>query len=265
MRRRRRAGSRFAARRRRPRRPSRSYTLAHLLAKQPKTITKQPEYPALLRRFRDSPRLKALRISRRCYTLLNNARVAPHNLHHFYRTYHLPKDEYFPLFVAAKRGYLAERRRIKEARRQYILARVRELPPQVLASIRYLGYLERAHNGADQSPVWQSELFPSSKKRANELHRLCTAEWHALYKEHLALLSDRYRRLPETLVDRVLACCVLEILPHDVDRMTVPPAAPRNAVVRSYRRLSLLHHPDCGGDPAVFIEIKRARDTLLGP
>lgn len=255
---------------RRNRKPARTYTIAYLLSKQPKTLAKQPEYPLLMTHYHASDRLKSLRFSRRCYTLLHHARVAPHNLHHFYRTYHLPADPFFPLFFAAKRAYLAEREHIKEERRRYILERMRSLPPDVLATVRYLGHLERHYNAAGRSPLWQSDLFPSSKKAANQLAARTTSEWAEVVGHHLATLQRRYRRLPSSVAERVLACHVLGLIPDpgrgssSVSRtLPVPPRVSREQVVRRYRTLSLLHHPDHGGDHARFIEIKRARDVLL--
>jgi hypothetical protein len=271
-------------RRRRPRRRSaRTYTIAYLLSRQPKTLAKQPQYSAMIRQFRSSERLRHLRISRRCYTLLNHARIAPENLHHFYRTYRLPADPFFPLFFAAKRGYLAERRRIKEERHRYILEGMRALPSPVLDAVRYLGYLERNHNAAGRSPVWQEELFPPSKKQVDQYRRYDEGAWFRLFRRHLSLLQSRYRSLTSVTAERVYACLVLELIPacpkngHGVTARTgarssaspsvpVPPPVPSAQQVNgSYRRLSMVHHPDRGGNPEVFIELKRARDLLSGP
>ena len=40
------------------------------------------------------------------------------------------------------------------------------------------------------------------------------------------------------------------------------PAPPAEQVVKNYRRLSKLHHPDQGGDAETFVRLKWARDTL---
>lgn len=245
--------------RRRTRRSRRTYTLAHLLEKQPRSLRKHPQYSVMVGHFRSSRRLQQLRVSRRCYTLLHNARVERHNLVHFYRTYRLPSDPFFPLFFAIKREYLAERRRIKEDRHQYILQRLRALPAPILATIKYLGYLERYYNRSGTSPVWQKELFPGSKKRVREYGRYTTAEWLTIFRTHLLRLQERYGAPTDVAGERILACFVLGIVP---DR--IPPLRPEAPLIsRNYRKLSLRHHPDRGGDPAMFIEIKRARDTLL--
>lgn len=218
----------------------------------------------MMRHYFASERLQRIRVSRRCYTLLNNARIAPENLRHFYHTYRLPADPFFPLFFAAKRGYLAHRERLREERRRYIVARMRGLPPAVLAMVKFLGYLERHYNPAGLSPVWQTELFPGSKKKADAYARLADASWLVVFRRHLSHLQLRYPGLTDVIADRVLAAWVLG-LDAVLDPERLPPRRPdRASVAKTYRRLSLLHHPDRGGDPAMFIEIKRARDVLVG-
>ena len=220
-----------------------------------------PGFDAMMAHYHASEALGRLRMSRRCYGLLANARIAPHNLPVFYRTYRLPDSPFFPLFLSVKRSYLAERERINAARHDYVLSRMRALPRPTLTWIKYMGHLERAYNAAGLSPLWQKHLFPTSKKRADGYSRFSEAEWLATYRQHLSRLQARYPTLKEIIVDRVYACIVIGLVP---DR--VPPVRPPATTVnRCYRRQSLLHHPDRGGDPAVFIAIKEARDTLIGP
>ncbi len=238
---------------------ARSYTIAQLLLRQPKSLRRHPDYQNMMAHYKTSDRLRRLRISRRCYSLLHRATIEPRNLRQFYRTYRLPADPFFPLFFMIKRSYLRERMRAKEERHRYILAAMRSLPPTLLQNIKYLGYLERRYNAAGRSPLWQKELFPGTKKKANAYLRYGAAAWLALFRRHLALLGARYRALGGAVADRVLACLALELTP----KVAPPPLLSAAVVKRSYRRLSMLHHPDRGGDPAVFIEIKWARDTLL--
>lgn len=214
----------------------------------------------MVERFRSSERLQRIRISGRCYTLLNQARIAPHNIENFHRTYRLPADPFFRLFFTIKRDYLVERERRKEDRRQYILNTMRSLPPDTLSRIRYLGYLERHMSAAGRSPLWQTEIFPGTKKKADSYVRYSPARWYALYHRHLLRLVQKYPRFTTESARRVHSCFVLGLLPD-----TIPPTRPpTSAVIRAYRRLSLLHHPDRGGDPETFISIKQARDVLIG-
>jgi len=247
-------------RRRRTRRagPARNYTIAYLLSRQPKSLQHHSDFDRMMDHYHQSERLQNLRFNRRCYSLLNRATVPARNLSYFYRTYRLPADPFFPLFFEIKRSYLAERERRKEERHEYILAEMRSLPPTILAAVKYLGYLEVHFNSGGNSPVWQKELFPGSKKKADSYRRYNTEAWITLFRHHLKLLRKRYRGMNDEIVKRTLACFVLEITP-----LGVPPALPSAAQVsRSYRRLSLHYHPDRGGNPALFIELKRARDEL---
>lgn len=238
----------------------RTYTIAQLLSRQPKSLQKNADYMTMMRYYEASARLQRMRISRRCYSLLDRATVEEHNLHHFYRTYRLPPDPFFAFFFAIKRGYLVDRERIKRERTRYIFAALRSLPEPALTTIKYLGYLERHYNSARATPVWQRHLFPHSKKAADAYRRKTPAAWHALFRRHLTLLSERYGGLSDVIADRILACYVLGITPQRVP----PPRPSAKEIGRSYRRMSMLHHPDRGGDAAMFIAIKRARDLLVG-
>lgn len=237
------------------------YSLAYLLNRQPRSLRKHRLYRAMIDHYFASQRLQTLRIPRRGYVLLDEARIEPENLHHFYRTYRLPVNPFFPLFFRVKRDYLADRDRLREERHRYIVERVRSLPPHVIATIRYIGHLERHYHGRDESPLWQKHLFPTSKKQADAYLRFTASDWVRLFGDHLARLESRYRGFTDLITSRVLASFLLELVPD-----SIPPRRPQlSEISRTYRRLSLLHHPDRGGDAAHFIAIKRARDALLEP
>ena len=257
-----RSRTRSGPRRRRGRQasPARTYSLDYLLERQPKSLAKHPHYGLMLDHYRTSPALRGLRFTRRCYSLLQHARIAPQNLQHFYRTYRLPADPFFPLFFEIKRAYLQERERMREARRAYILERMRTLPEPVLGFIKYLGRLEQYYSGGGRYPVWRENLFPSTKKQADAYGRYDQHHWLVTFRAHIDLLGARYRGLNARARGRLIACFVLE-LPLE----GTPPRRPAPAEVSaSYRRLSMRHHPDRGGDPRMFIELQHARDLLAG-
>ncbi len=222
----------------------------------------------MITHYHANPRLQSVRISSRCYTLLDTARIAPEHLENFYTTYRLPRDPFFPLFFLCKRAYLAERERIRQARRHYIIKRMRSLPEPVLRTIRYLGYLERSVNYAGESPLWQKHLFPGSKKQADAYLRRSSTDWQLAVRTHLSTLRSRYPRLKASVTDHIAALSILELLP-DVRQedghasVTATTALPAHEIQTSYRRLSLIHHPDRGGDAQLFITLKEARDYLL--
>jgi hypothetical protein len=214
--------------------------------------------------YADSSKLQNLRFSRRCYSLLQHAKIAPENLHHFYRTYRLPKDPFFPLFFKIKREYLLEQQRKQEERIRYIAARMRSLPEPTLEFVKFLARFEQRCNRSGRYPVWNQQLFPKSKKRAREYLEFDLAAWLSFFRGYLECLGERYRRIDEHTREMLLACFVLQCLPEEAagDGREVWPDGER--VRRQYRRLSLEHHPDRGGSGELFVELKRARDLLIG-
>ena len=211
--------------------------------------------------YRSSPRLKNLRISRRCYSLLQHAVIKPEFLHNFYRSYRLPRDPFFPLFLRVKRDYLDERRQKQEQKLRYIADKMRGLPPDTLAFIKYLAAFEQQYNRADNFPVWTTHLFPSTKKRVNEYSSFTRTEWIALFNAHLQRLEQRYRELNEETNKRLLASYVLECLPQSGTSGLQPDL---QTAARNYRRLSKLYHPDLGGDVDFFLQLQWAKEVLTG-
>lgn len=245
-------------RRRHARRSRKTYTLEYLLSRQPKTLARHRHYGLLVSHLLASERLRNLKVSRRCYSLLHNARIEPDTLQYFYLTYGLPKEPFFPLFFQIKRDYFRELERKREERRQFILREMRRLPAPTLAFIKYLGHLEAYYHSRGRYPLWQRYIFPTTKKQVRGYSAYGTAEWLGLFREHLDRLGKHYPGLGKRHTDRLLACFVLDWLPSEI-----PPAWPRPAEVTAcYRRLSMLHHPDRGGDSDTFLELKKARDLL---
>ena len=261
--------SRNHSRNRRSRRsrrtPVKNYSLSYLLSKQPKSLQKNEYYPIMMNYFYNSPKLQNLRISRRCYSLLQHAKIEAHNLHHFYRTYRLPKDPFFPLFFKIKREYLQERQRRQDERVRYIAAAMRTLPEPILEFIKYLGRLEQRYNHSGAYPVWNRHMFPGSKKRVREYCRFTHREWIDFFRDYLGTLTERYRPLSDETAERLLACFILGCVPQGPEE-SVSHNGLRwpdgDTVTRQYRKLSLQYHPDRGGESDMFVELKRAREVL---
>ena len=245
--------------RRRPRRV-RVYSIAYLLSKQPKSLLRHHLYNQMLSHYRASLRLQQLRMSRRCYSLLQHAVIKPQYLQNFYRTYRLPQDPFFPLFLRIKQDYLAERERIRRQKMEYIGAKMRALPPQPLAFIKYLASFEEQYNGAGAFPVWTRHMFPRTKKRVREYAAFTPSQWIAHFEAHMQRLQQRYRRLDERSAERVIAAYVLDCLPQNGTAVTGRPDP--QLAIRNYRRLSKLHHPDLGGDGDLFLQLQWAREVL---
>ncbi len=253
------AAARRSRRRRSLRSTSRTYSLTDLLSRQPKAVQKQPGFALLEVQLGASGELRRVRLNSRCFALLHQARIRPENLENLRHTYRLPRHPFFPLFLKLKREYAIERAQQQEARRRYILDRMRLLPQPIVEFVRYLGYLEEHFNAAGGHPLWDRHLFPPSKKRVHEYAAFGHRDWLALFRRHMDLLCARYPGFTPGSAQRLLACWVLEC-----DSYLIPPVPPGAALVkRRYRELSLRHHPDQGGDPLRFLELKQARDLLL--
>ncbi len=240
----------------------RSYSLAHLLEKQPAGIRKHHRYQEILLYYRSSERLKKLRFSRRCYSLLMHAKIAPHNLDNFYRTYRLPRDPFFPLYFTVKREYLADLEEKRAERRNIIVSGLKTLPRTEFDFLLFLASLEQRLNSTGNCPLWEKELFPSSRRKLALMLNYSREEWIDRYRMHLALLVKRYRRFEESASDRILATFILELVPGRSSSGMEDTAAPRD-VKNAYRRLCKEYHPDAGGDPVMFVHLKWAEEILL--
>jgi len=206
-----------------------------------------------------SPRLRNLRISRRCYSLLNRATVDPQNLKYFYRTYRLPRDPFFPLFFLIKRDYQKKQVQRKEERTAFIAGKMRSLPEEIIGFIKSLAVYEQRLHRRNQYPVWSALIFPKTKKRAREYAYFSILEWVALLREYCDHLEERYPAHTTAYSDQLIACFILNCTPD-----TEPPFLPHRSLVnQSYRMLSKRYHPDRGGNPEYFMKIKWARDTLV--
>lgn len=261
----------YTANRRRPKKP---YTIPYLLSKQPKSLTKHSQYPALLHYYHLSPRLKTVRFSRRCYSLLQHAKIAPENLKYFYRTYRLPKDPFFPLFFTIKRDYLKQKARRKQEKIQYIAAQMRTLSPSVLGFIKFLAAYEQGLNYSGRHPVWSEHLFPKTKKRVRKYVQYHYDDWLLFFRTYLQTLEKRYRTMDSRTADKLLAGFILECLPElppNQQKLSQPHRLPTAAsvppasadIMKQFRKLSKLHHPDRGGKSERFVHLKWARDVLL--
>ena len=246
------------------------YSISHLLSKQPKSIQKHPYYRQMLHHVQLSPKLQKLRFSRRCYSLLLHAKIAPENLKHFYRTYRLPKDPFFPLYFAVKRDYLATKERRKQEKRKYIADQMRRLPPDILSFLQFLARLEQHCNYGNHYPLWSEHLFPKTKKQVRAYHCYSEADWISCFQSFLTRLRQRYRSFPAASAEQLYAGFLLDCLP-DLPKPRrhstfIPGGFARpsaDTVIKQYRRASKHCHPDRGGDPEMFVRIQWARDVLL--
>lgn len=254
-------------RRRRSTRGKRKYSIPYLLSKQPKWIRKHPYYSAMIRSLRISPSLTALRFNGQCCRLLQNAGITPENLSRFCRTYRLPRDQFFPLFLRIRKDYLNHRQSLKQAKEHYIRAKMEELPGDVRRFLEFFRDMESRVNAEGKHPVWDREIFPSTKKRVHQYLSQNRSQWTGTFGGYFAALTCRYRRISEKTADRLLACFILNCLPAHT---TAPVSGgymigypDRKKIMEQFRILSMEYHPDRGGQPELFIRLAWAKNLLL--
>ena len=205
-----------------------------------------------------SQALLRLRIPSPAFRILDRAVIEPENLNNFYRTYRIPKDPFFPLFLSIKREYLADRAKKQEEREAYILEKMKSLPAEQIRFIRFLAEWEQEMNRQMDYPYWMEHLYPPTKKRVNQYEKFTLLEWDTFLENYLDGLLRHYRLKNEVLAPRILACHLLGLIPV-LDPLRFPN---QKEVLRSYRGLSLVYHPDRGGEVEVFIRLKEAREVL---
>ncbi|MBN1648217.1 MAG: hypothetical protein JW874_09305 [Spirochaetales bacterium] len=235
-------------------RRKKSYSLACLLYRQPKTVRRHQDYPELLARLNASARLQKIRIGRRCYGLLDRAVISAEHLGNFYATYRLFADPFFPLFFRIKADYLARRKYLGARRQEYITQKMAALPDRIRDCIERLGQLERKFHRSGLHPVWKTYFVPRTKKKTDLMADWDQTEWVAYFRKYLDACAESYPRKKHTLPDRVIAGFILGLAPDSIHKTLVS---------RQYRLLARQHHPDQGGSAEAFRMLAWAREVLL--
>ncbi len=212
----------------------------------------------MISHYNSSDRLKNLRMNSVCYRLLEKAVITVENLPNLYRTYRVPADPFFPLFLKIKLDYFASRKRIQEERELFIMEKVKKLSPVRRRAIRFLAEWEEELTGGKSRRCWEKVIYPGSKKRACELQKFSDMQWIELYSEDLKVLEERYALSPLT-TSRVSAALTLQLIPG-LGPLKLPDS---EDVRRAYRRLSRIYHPDSGGESPLFVAIGECREILM--
>lgn len=241
-----------AVRRRRPKGRN-IYGIARLLEKQPKALRSHEKWSQMAGYLKSDPELLNIRFNSRCYSLLHNGVIRPEHLENFYRTYRLPKNPFFPLFLLIKRDYLENRERRCREKKEYIREGLHRLPEYVRNVFIMAAGMEKDFNGGKLCPVYKKEFLPSTKKRMDEYLKYGHGDWIKFFESYLDKLGTAYESLPMKKVEYLDACLVLKMDPDEHYRR------PREEDVnRRFRSLSKEFHPDRGGDPSLFIRLKWA-------
>jgi hypothetical protein len=233
-------------------------SLNRLLSRQPKTIRKHPHYELMISHYLASEKLQALRINRQCYRLLDKAVITVENLPNLYRTYRVPQDPFFPLFIKIKKDYLTQRLKKAEEKEKYILAQMKKLPREKRKVLRFLAELEESISPGGRRQIWEREIYPGSRKRALEMLQISETEWSGLVDGFFESLSLKYPVI-SSRQEQLSASLFLQIIPS-LNPLTFPS---KETVNKSYRKLSRRYHPDSGGESSLFIRLQNSRDILV--
>ncbi|HKL86231.1 MAG TPA: J domain-containing protein [Treponemataceae bacterium] len=223
-----------------------TYSLEHLMKVQSPGIKKHPDFLKIKRIFRESTALKCVQLNGRAYRLLNEPRLELQYLENFYRTYRVPKSEFFTLFLSMKWGQIQKRASNRSARKTYIALQVESFPRDFLSLFNYLITLD-------------GKLYPHTKKRINEMSAFTIAQWLSWFTSTLSTLMKKHRVLEKIGTEKVLACMLLESLP-DFHSGKMPS---KTQLKSQFRKLSKEHHPDTGGEGRRFLLIKKAYEELI--
>jgi hypothetical protein len=233
-------------------------SLPSLLARQPATARKHPDFRRLELMLENSSELKRIRLDRSAVRLLDRPRLEPRFLGNFYATYRIKAHPFYALFLEIKWSCAKMREEAAKARGRRIDSIMEACPREVRLMLRYLEALEGARR--PESPLFRKGLYPRTLKRAREAAELSLSRWIPLFREHLSALRQGYRTIAIRPTRELIARMILECLP-DPRTGRAPPDA---AVRASFRSLSKACHPDLGGDASRFRLLAWARDLIIG-
>ncbi len=227
-----------------------------LLEAQPAGVRKHHDFKKLENILKASPPLQRVVLDPNSWRLLNVSHLEPRYLDNFMHTYHLPERSFFELFLTIKQQYRSDLDLKIIVRRRRVEASTRKYPPRVLTAFSFLARLEATRN--TKIPVWRKSLFPGTLKRAAELAEFTNDQWKALFSSHLDALEVFYRRiiLPEKRT--FFYYLILECFPDPVTGEIPSP----NRIKESFRKRSRECHPDKGGNPDLFRELRDAYESL---
>ena len=231
-----------------------SYTISYLLNKQPKSLRKNKDYHMLITFYNASPLLKRVHFNRKCYSLLNNTRIIPENLKYFYRTYRLPQNAFFPMFLKIKKEYINRKNFLKEKKRKYINDKILNLSPNTLRFIRYFAKYESTINKYNKFPIWNKIFYPGTKKNADIFSKYNRIDWIIMFYNYIENLKKRYNNINEKYLNKTIALYIfdLPIEKHSPEK-----------IKKQYRKLSKKYHPDQGGNSRDFNFLQRAKNILI--
>jgi len=231
----------------------RDYSLCKLLKYQPLELKKKSDFKYLINIYNHSDVLKKTRLRRKCYSLLQKARILPENLDRFYLFYRLPKHSFFPLFLRLKREYLNKIDTKKKEKRDYILKKMRKLPYNIQFYIKSLANYEKSLS-CNNCQIWIECFYPKTKKKVNSYFNYSLFDWLKTAENFKVLLVKRFKDIDINYFKRITSFLILDLTS---DNNSI------DLIKKKYRVLSKKYHPDHGGDSDYFKKIKDAYEFLI--
>ena len=231
------------------------YSLDYLLKKQPKSIREFSEYLYLVSLFYSSNQLKRIRISKKCFTLLNQAKISIGKLPYFYRYFQLPEHSFFPVFLKIKQEYLLKRDEKKNQKHKFINEKLKNLDKQVKYILRILCEYEKRMNKRNKFPVWNRLIYPKSKKRLLELLQYDTLQWTKLFLAFCDEMNKYYKCKDNitSLKSRIA------IFFFNVEQEDYTP----EKLKLSIRNLAKKYHPDLKGKTSDFYIYQAMKEIIV--
>ncbi len=227
-----------------------------LLEVQPAGVRKHQDFKKLENILKTSLPLQRAVLNPNSWRLLNVPHLESRYLDNFMHTYHLPERSFFELFLTIKKQYRSDLDLKFLSRRRRVEAFTKKYPSRVLTAFSYFARLEATRN--TKIPVWRKSMFPGTLKRANELIEFTNDQWKALFSSHLDALEVFYRRIMLPEKRTFFYYLILECFP---DTETGENPSPKR-VKECFRKRSREYHPDKGGDPDLFRELREAYESL---
>jgi hypothetical protein len=227
-----------------------------LLKAQPAGVRKHHDFKKLENILKASPALQRVILDTNSWHLLKVTSLEPRYLDNFMHTYHLPERAFFELFLNIKQQYRSDLDLKIIVRRRRVEALTKNYPSRVLSAFSYLARLEASRN--TKIPVWRKKLFPGTLKRAEELTEFSNDQWKALFSSHLDELEVFYLRILLPEKQTFFYYLILECFPDPASGKAPSP----NRMKESFRKHIREYHPDQGGDPDLFLELKAAYESL---
>lgn len=229
-----------------------NYSVKLLLEKQPDKVKKTQLYKNLVLNIQQDEILK-LRLKRKIYNDLYKCRIEPDLLKKYLITNKLPLHPFFPRFLLIRKKYIEQRAIVKKNRKDAIDSIMKTIPSQIKTFLRFLLEYERKLSGYKPA-IFIHFFVPTTLKKARFLKNYSIFEWYDYCGTYKTALAKKYLRTDLSFLEYILSKMVLGFTPDE--RLDT------KIINKSYRNLSLIYHPDKGGNSDHFKIISECKTIL---